>query len=51
MALNDPHHSIALEKRYARQPRPKAIEWNGRASLNGRDRLRAALLDRGFKLI
>lgn len=28
MALNDPNHFVALEKRYAGQPRPDAIEWN-----------------------
>jgi nitroreductase len=28
MALNDPNHFVALEKRYASQSKPKSIEWN-----------------------
>lgn len=28
MALNDPNHFVALEKRYASQPRPDTIAWN-----------------------
>lgn len=29
MALDDPHHFTALEQRYASQPRPTEILWNG----------------------